>query len=121
MVLIIGGMGAGKRSFARSLGYTDQEMTRETGSDLPVVEGLEEVVARSPQTAGDLLEELCRKELVLCCEVGSGIVPVSASERMAREETGRLTAALAARAQSVVRIVAGIPIVLKGELPCGRC
>ncbi len=120
MVLIIGGEGAGKRTFARSLGYTEKDMTRDPGSSLPVFYQLEQVLRENPSLADDLLEPLCGKELVLCCEVGSGVIPLSATERQAREATGRLCVLLAQRADAVVRMVAGIPVVIKGVLPCGR-
>ena len=70
--------------------------------------------------ADALLEPLCTKELVLCCEVGSGVIPLSREERQAREATGRLCVLLAQRADAVVRMVAGIPTAIKGVLPCGR-
>ena len=120
MVLIIGGDGSGKRTFARSLGYTDAEMTRDVNSPLPVFIQLEEVVRADPAAAEDLLEPLCRKELVLCCEVGDGVIPLSREERQAREATGRLCVRLAQQADAVVRMVAGIPTAIKGELPCAR-
>ena len=120
MVLIIGGEGSGKRTFARSLGYAEDEMTREIGSSLPVFCQLEQVLREDPSLADALLEPLCEKELVLCCEVGSGVIPISREERQAREATGRLCVRLAQRADAVVRMVAGIPTAIKGELPCGR-
>jgi len=47
-------------------------------------------------------------------EVGMGIVPVSAMGRIFRDALGRLNAALAARADQVVLMVAGIPLAVKG-------
>ena len=121
MVLILGGTGAGKRSFARALGYSDGEMSSRKDDDCPVFVRLEQVLREDPSRADGLLEPLCRKELVLCCEVGSGIVPLEHKERLAREATGRLCVLLARRADAVVRMVAGIPVAIKGTLPCGRC
>jgi adenosyl cobinamide kinase/adenosyl cobinamide phosphate guanylyltransferase len=120
MVLIIGGEGSGKRTFARSLGYTEEEMTREANSSLPVFYQLEQVLREDPSLADELLEPLCQKDLVLCCEVGSGVIPISREERQAREVTGRLCILLAQRAESVVRMVAGIPTIIKGGFPCRR-
>ena len=62
-----------------------------------------------------LLPELMKKEAVACCEVGSGVIPVRYEQRQAREATGRLCIQLAARAEKVVRMVAGIPTVIKGS------
>ncbi|MEM7317621.1 MAG: bifunctional adenosylcobinamide kinase/adenosylcobinamide-phosphate guanylyltransferase [Pseudomonadota bacterium] len=60
----------------------------------------------------------CRANLVLVSnEVGHGIVPGDALSRRFREAQGRLNIALAARAELVVLVVAGLPQVLKGALP----
>ena len=117
MILILGGEGSGKRTFARSLGYTDAEMTRNPDSPLPVFFQLEQVLLEDPSLADSLPEKLLRKELVLCCEVGSGIIPLSEKERLAREAIGRACVLLAREADAVVRLVAGIPMAIKGELP----
>lgn len=50
-------------------------------------------------------------------EVGQGIVPENALARRFREAQGRLNIALAAHCDFVVQVVAGLPRVLKGELP----
>jgi adenosylcobinamide kinase/adenosylcobinamide-phosphate guanylyltransferase len=46
-------------------------------------------------------------------EVGSGIVPENALARRFRDLQGRLNARIAARAERVVFLVAGLPLVLK--------
>lgn len=120
MVLILGGLGAGKREYARSLGYTDADMSPDPGSAAPVLLELEEAVRADPYGSGSLVDLLCQKELVLCREVGCGVVPLSSEERRYREAVGRLCVLLAQRAESVVRVVAGLPMALKGELPCVR-
>ena len=118
MVLILGGFGAGKKSYAKALGYTEADMTEDAHADCPVLVNLEAIVRGDPEHAPDLLPLLRKKELVLCCEVGSGVVPLDPKERVWRETVGRLTCALAKEAASVVRVTAGIPVALKGELPC---
>ncbi|MDT0475252.1 bifunctional adenosylcobinamide kinase/adenosylcobinamide-phosphate guanylyltransferase [Streptomyces sp. DSM 41014] len=47
-------------------------------------------------------------------EVGSGIVPATASGRRYRDELGRLNAAVAAECEQVVLVVAGQALVLRG-------
>ena len=49
-------------------------------------------------------------------EVGSGVVPDTALGRRFREAQGRLNIVMAARADRVVQVVAGLPNVLKGTL-----
>ena len=47
-------------------------------------------------------------------EVGSGIVPDNAEARRFRDLQGRLNQRIAARADRVVLLVAGLPMVVKG-------
>ncbi|MGN6243771.1 MAG: bifunctional adenosylcobinamide kinase/adenosylcobinamide-phosphate guanylyltransferase [Motilibacteraceae bacterium] len=46
-------------------------------------------------------------------EVGSGVVPATASGRMFRDELGRLNARIAAQSDDVVLLVAGLPTALR--------
>ncbi|WP_342455915.1 bifunctional adenosylcobinamide kinase/adenosylcobinamide-phosphate guanylyltransferase [Phaeobacter gallaeciensis] len=62
--------------------------------------------------------DACRAEIVIVSnETGLGIVPETALARRFREAQGRLNIAIAARAQTVVQVTAGLPLVLKGSLP----
>ncbi|MFI5961604.1 bifunctional adenosylcobinamide kinase/adenosylcobinamide-phosphate guanylyltransferase [Streptomyces asoensis] len=59
-----------------------------------------------------------RRSVVLVSnEVGSGIVPATASGRRYRDELGRLNAAVAAECEEVVLVVAGQALVLRGPAP----
>ena len=54
-------------------------------------------------------------ELVIVCrEVGAGLVPVDAFERAYREQVGRVCTRLAAEAVQVVRVFCGIGNIIKG-------
>ena len=118
MVLILGGLGAGKKSYLRSLGFADAQMSNDPDADAPVLFALEETVKHDPASAEALLPKLMKKRFILCREVGSGVIPMDVKEREWREAVGRLCCALAEHADAVVRITAGIQIALKGELPC---
>jgi adenosylcobinamide kinase/adenosylcobinamide-phosphate guanylyltransferase len=54
--------------------------------------------------------------IVVANEVGSGIVPEHALGRKFRDLQGVLNQHIAARADRVVLVVAGLPLVLKGKL-----
>ena len=114
MILVIGGAGSGKLDYVKSLGYSEQDIADGLIDGRIVVYHLQNIVFDDPDRAPELLEALVLKEVVVCNEVGSGIVPLSARERQAREATGRLCIRLAARATRVVRLVCGIPTVIKG-------
>lgn len=61
----------------------------------------------------ELLASVSGNEVLVTNEVGMGIIPVDASTRLYVEELGRLNAALAQRADQVIFMVAGLPLVLK--------
>jgi adenosylcobinamide kinase/adenosylcobinamide-phosphate guanylyltransferase len=55
--------------------------------------------------------------VIVSNEVGSGIVPDNALARAFRDEAGRANQALAAAADEVVLVVAGLPLTLKPAKP----
>lgn len=113
MILIIGSDSAGKRTYAKTLGYTENDMADGVMDSKPVIYHLEEMVYHNPDSALELVSKLLEKEVVICSEVGSGIIPCSAEDQYKRRMVGKLCINLAANAQKVVRVQAGIPIVIK--------
>lgn len=114
LILIIGGEGAGKRSFARMMGYKEEDMADGIIDGRPVLFHLERMIFAQPDQAEELFDWLLGKEVVICNEVGSGIIPVDRRERLGREAAGRICVRLAQRADAVVRLVCGCPVYIKG-------
>ncbi len=72
--------------------------------------------------AAALLDVLAEAPVPVVCvsnEVGMGLVPDNALGRKFRDAQGALNRDLAARADLVVFVAAGLPLVLKGALPEG--
>ena len=105
MILIVGGEGAGKRAFAQTLGFSEEDVFVHA-----------EKLVKTQQDVPAALETLCGKAVVILNEVGAGVIPAERELTLAREAAGRLGVLLAKEASCVVRVVCGIPIVLKGSL-----
>ena len=115
MILVIGGHASGKRAYVEQLGYGPADFCCGPEEQGPVAYGIQDWVAKDPAGAMDLLPALLEKQVVVCDEVGCGVVPMEAEQRLWRERTGRLTCALAKRARRVERILCGLPMVLKED------
>ena len=117
MVLIVGGKGQGKESYTVNvLNFTQENISPAQLDERPVLAHLEDLVRKwleEEKSPMDFLEQLCQKQVILCEEIGCGIVPMDAFERQWREETGRLCQALAQRAEHVIQMVCGIARVIK--------
>ena len=126
-VLLIGGRGQGKRDLAtRLFRLRDEDFLDGAACDpasLPNAAALNKLqlltrrMLEQGQSPAELLPALIGK-VVICDELGCGIVPVDRADEDWRESTGRLCCDLAAQAELVVRVTAGLPQVLKGVLPC---
>ena len=115
MILVIGGIASGKREYVMNeYGYSEAELADAVLDERPVIYNLQDLVAKNPDDFNMLLPELLTKEVVICNEVGCGIVPVLHKERKIRESVGRLCILLAKEAKSVVRLYCGIPSMIKG-------
>lgn len=122
MRLIIGGKGQGKREYAASaynIAPPEIADTLTEAKSARVLYGLEEEIARCLREGTEpepLVEELCRTNpdiIIICRELGCGVVPVDRFEREWRERTGRICCELAKEAESVERVLCGLPLRIK--------
>ena len=119
MILIVGGEAAGKRTLAAKLGYSAEQMSSDLAAETPVIYHVEQLVAADHDRAAvdELAQILAQRQVVICNEVGCGIIPMQEDGRRFRKAVGRLCALLAIEADCVVRVVCGLPQVIKGQLP----
>jgi adenosylcobinamide kinase / adenosylcobinamide-phosphate guanylyltransferase len=68
----------------------------------------------------DAIDSSTTSIIAVSNEVGSGVVPAFRSGRVYRDMLGQLNQELAAIADTVVLMVAGLPLPLKGRLPYRR-
>ena len=108
MIFITGPLYSGKREYAcKILGCGEAELKNRAIWDV------QDLAAQRVDLAA-LADVLSQYEVVIATEVGGGVVPVDAGERAGREAAGRLSCLLAQRAERVVRVFCGLPVVLKG-------
>ena len=104
-VYVTGPMASGKREYVlNTLGIPETEAAFE----------VQELLREKPNMdVAALAEKLSGYQAITQTEVGAGVIPLSASDREWRERAGRLACLLASRADIVVRMVCGVPIIVK--------
>lgn len=116
MILIIGAEASGKREFVKSLGYSEDDFTTDPFDGKRVVYGVQSILFADHTRTQELYDALVDKDVVICNEVGSGVIPIGREMRLGREAAGRLCVLLAQKAEAVVRMVCGIPTIIKGQI-----
>ena len=129
MKLIIGGYAQGKLNYAvtkynvaedhvfESVLPTSEELEKLTGTI--IVSSLHKWIRKRIQEGGRPEEEISsfvKKNpdcIIICDEIGNGIVPMDPFERVYRERTGRIQVKLAADAEEVERVVCGLAQKIK--------
>ena len=127
MELIVGGKGQGKLDLVLARTGISREQVCDGSNcpldripDQPVVNRLHLLVRRLLEDGQDPLVYIHRliderpDLIVVSDEIGCGVVPVSGFEREWREAAGRACCLVACHACRVERIIAGIPIMIKG-------
>ena len=127
MHLIIGGKYMGKLAYAKALYGRDVSVcdlsleepeslfAARVGTNLQ--DGARFILKRGTRPVDFFEANIgCMNDKILIGdEIGSGLVPMDPFERLWRDETGFLYQFLAARAELVDRVWAGIPCRLKGK------
>ena len=113
MILIIGGAHCGKRDYAAEhFGYDLKQMSDQL-DNAPVLYDLQALLKEYADYEVPW-PTLRQKQVIICNEVGCGVVPVNDRERKWRETVGRVCCLLAQEAEKVIRVQCGIGTVIKG-------
>lgn len=118
MRLYIGGCFQGQAELARAeTGVMPEDVTREQALTTPGINNFHELLrGLQPAEARAFATELMEKNpdcVVVCDEVGMGVVPFTPEGRLWRESVGAAMCLLASHAECVTRAVCGIPVRLK--------
>lgn len=111
MIFVIGGRYSGKREFVKNhFSYGNQDFSSDFHASESVFYGLEE---KTWENEAHVLALLRKKKVVICCEVGSGLLPLDLERRLHQEKVGKLCCKLAEYATEVYRLQSGIPSKIK--------
>ncbi|GAA3306005.1 bifunctional adenosylcobinamide kinase/adenosylcobinamide-phosphate guanylyltransferase [Streptomyces cinereospinus] len=97
-----------------SLWLTDAMDAVGAWDDAEWADGGEKALRERVRTLTEAVRGTRRVVVAVSNEVGSGIVPATASGRRYRDELGRLNAAFAGECEQVLMVVAGQAVVLRG-------
>ena len=112
MTLIIGGAGQGKLDYVlQKTGYDPGQVAHdpEGAKNLPIFDGLE----NWPGLDENELRAANPDVILICDEVGCGVVPLDREDRAWREKVGRVCCRLAEKAAAVYRVTCGLGARLK--------
>lgn len=118
MILVTGGKYQGKSAFAGQA-FPGRKILPDY--EERIAEYLTECLAEIPfEAAGEKVLQLVKRDLeqdpdcvVVLSEIGCGVAPVKAEDRLLRDVAGQAGCYLAGRAAEVYRITAGLPLRLK--------
>ena len=109
MIFVTGPLFSGKKDYIKN----NYNISEEEFEKL-VIENVQDMVTdATSENLVALADKLSQYEFVIATEIGGGVVPVDRDERIKREAAGRLAVLLAQRADNVIRVVCGIPQILK--------
>ncbi|WMJ22047.1 bifunctional adenosylcobinamide kinase/adenosylcobinamide-phosphate guanylyltransferase [Paludicola sp. MB14-C6] len=127
MRFIIGGNASGKLQRVYELGYQDSDILYCKHNEIPQIENqrvlyklntLIDTLMKHDIEPKEYINSLMKNsniEVIVCDEVGCGVVPMQRYERDFRECVGRISCLVATNANSVERIYCGIATVIKSD------
>lgn len=134
MKLVVGGAYQGKTEYVKSkYGVAERDILRpeqlgfhalqkkiaEAGENIVCIGQYHQFIRQGMEQGEDMealtrnLIASCPAVIIIMDEVGSGIIPAERTERLYREQAGRIGCLLAEKAESVVRVVCGIGVPIK--------
>lgn len=129
MKMITGGAFQGKRKYAEKTFAIDKidmisgrECTSESIFTARCIYDFHLFIRRMLDDGADILElvqQLSEENpdiIIITNEIGAGIIPIDREDRIWREAVGKVCCLLAEKAETVVRICCGIPMVIKGNV-----
>lgn len=125
-ILIIGGAYQGKIQYAKKIFNLDEEKDIVYGDkctqlqikNAKAIANLHEYIKRldMQNTNFETLINLLKNKIIICDEIGCGVIPIEPSQNLLREFTGRLCCEIASISHVVIRVFAGVPQFIKGSM-----
>lgn len=121
MILVIGGAWQGKEEYVKNQLLAEGN-TSLAGANYVVINAYHLKIREQMEAGEDPVQAAKallkaprngRNLVVICDEVGSGVVPMDAFERAYREKVGRVCCYFAKEAQQVIRVVCGVGVRIK--------
>lgn len=113
-VLIVGGAYQGKKELAKKLFYlNDNDFV---GMENKAIYNLHEYIKLNNITDVSGFANSLKNKIIICDEIGCGVVPIDKKLDDWREITGRVCCEIASFADIVIRVTAGMPQVIKGRI-----
>jgi len=122
MILIIGGAYQGKTDYAKKrFALSDEDILNAAHAGETALFSAKciknyELFLKYHENPVLLTKRLCQENpdcIIIMNEIGCGIIPLEKSERIWRECVGQCGCLLAANARTVIRLVCGIPEIIK--------
>lgn len=109
MILIVGGAHQGKTEYTKA--HFDPQYKMVNGYHLQVREQLQQ--GKNPLEEAKKLLQQEENLIIICDEIGYGLVPMDSFEREYREISGRVNCYFAKEAEKVIRVICGIGTRIK--------